>query len=228
MPVPPPSPQPIHSPSHLAGEGPRRGGEGGGPNLSVMDVWPGSPYPLGASFDGTGTNFSIFSEVAEMVELCLFDEDGVEQSVMLAEQTAHCFHGYVPNVRPGRRYGFRVHGPYEPSRGLRCNPAKLLLDPYAKAIEGTVEWNGAIFPYVVGGSMLDLDAERTDSAPYMPRSVVSDPWFQWDDDRRLHIPWHETVIYEVHVKGFTERHPEIPPELRGTYAGLATAEAISH
>jgi isoamylase len=194
----------------------------------MMEVWPGSPYPLGASFDGTGTNFSIFSEVAERVELCLFDEAGLEVRVTLPEQSALCFHGYVPNVRPGRRYGFRVHGPYDPARGLRCNPAKLLLDPYAKAIEGTVHWNGAIFPYALGSPDLDLEPETTDSAPFMPKSVVADPWFQWDDDRRLHLPWHETVIYEVHVKGFTQRHPQIPPELRGTFAGLATPEAIAH
>ncbi|MBO0685652.1 MAG: glycogen debranching enzyme, partial [Candidatus Dormibacteraeota bacterium] len=193
-----------------------------------MEVWPGTPYPLGAIFDGTGTNFSVFSEAAERVELCLFDEDGREERVTLPERTALCFHGYLPNVRPGRRYGFRVHGPYDPGRGLRCNPAKLLLDPYAKAIEGGVQWNSAIFPYALGSPDLDLEPEPTDSAPFVPRAVVSDPWFQWDDDRRLRVPWHETVIYELHVKGFTQRHPEIPPELRGTFAGLATPDAIAH
>jgi glycogen operon protein len=183
---------------------------------------------LGANFDGTGTNFSIFSEVAERVELCLFDEDGTETRMDLPEQTALCWHGYVPNVRPAQRYGFRVHGPYNPNRGLRCNAAKLLLDPYAKAIEGNVRWNRAIFPYPLGDPDLDQAPDHTDSGPFMPKSIVIDPWFLWDDDRRLRVPWHETVIYEVHVKGFTQKHPSIPPDLRGTYAGLATPEAIDH
>jgi glycogen operon protein len=193
-----------------------------------MQIWPGEPYPLGASFDGTGTNFSLFSEIGERVELCLFEEDGTETRVDLPEQTALCWHGYVPNVRPGQRYGFRVHGRYAPRRGQRCNPAKLLLDPYATAIEGNVRWNRAIFPYQLGDPDLDQTPDHTDSGPFMPKSVVVDPWFLWDDDRRLRIPWHETVIYEVHVKGFTCRHPDIPPELRGSYAGLGTPEAIDH
>jgi len=193
-----------------------------------MEIWPGEPYPLGASFDGTGTNFSLFSDVAERVELCLFDEEGTETRLDLPERTALCWHGYLPNVRPGQRYGFRVHGPYDPRRGLRCNPAKLLLDPYAKAIEGNVRWNRAIFPYALGEADLDLAADHTDSGPFMPKSIVIDPWFLWKNDRRLRIPWHETVIYELHVKGFTCDHPGIPPELRGTYAGLATPQAIEH
>jgi len=193
-----------------------------------MDIWPGEPYPLGANFDGTGTNFSIFSEVARRVELCLFDEDGAETRLDMPEQTALCWHGYVPNARPGQRYGYRVHGPYDANRGLRCNPAKMLLDPYAKAIEGNVRWNRAIFPYPLGNPDLDLAPDPTDSAPFMPKSIVIDPWFIWEDDRRLRIPWHETVIYEFHVKGFTVRHPSIPSNLRGTYAGLATPEAIEH
>ncbi|HKA08886.1 MAG TPA: glycogen debranching protein GlgX, partial [Candidatus Dormibacteraeota bacterium] len=193
-----------------------------------MEIWPGEPYPLGASFDGTGTNFSLFSDVAERVELCLFDEEGTETRLDLPERTALCWHGYLPNVRPGQRYGFRVHGPYDPRRGLRCNPAKLLLDPYAKAIEGNVRWNRAIFPYALGETDLDLAADHTDSGPFMPKSIVIDPWFLWKNDRRLRIPWHETVIYELHVKGFTCDHPGIPPELRGTYAGLATSQAIEH
>ncbi|HSR26338.1 MAG TPA: glycogen debranching enzyme, partial [Candidatus Eisenbacteria bacterium] len=185
-----------------------------------MEIWPGEPYPLGASFDGTGTNFSIFSEVAGRVELCLFDEGGTETRIDLPEQTALCWHGYVPNVRPGQRYGFRVHGTYDPRRGLRCNAAKLLLDPYAKAIEGDVRWNRAIFPYPLGDPDLDQAPDLTDSGPFMPKSVVIDPWFIWEDDRRLRVPWHETLIYEVHVRGFTLRHPRIPSDLRGTYAGL--------
>ena len=150
--------------------------------------------------------------MAERVELCLFDEDDDETRLDLPEQTALCWHGYVPNVRPGTRYGFRVHGPYLPRRGMRCNAAKLLLDPYAKAIEGNVRWNRTIFPYQLGDPDLDLAPDPADSGPYMPKSVVVDPWFVWDDDRRLRIPWHETVIYEVHVKGFTCAHPEVPPE----------------
>ncbi len=193
-----------------------------------MEIWPGEPHPLGATFDGTGTNFSVFSEVAERVELCLFDEDGTETRVDLPEQTALCWHGYVPNCRPGQRYGFRVHGPYDPRRGHRCNPAKLLLDPYARAIEGNVRWNRTIFPYALGDPDLDLSPDGADSGAFMPKSIVVNPWFVWDDDRRLRVPWHETVIYEVHVKGFTQCHPAIPPDLRGTYAGLATPEAIEH
>jgi isoamylase len=191
-----------------------------------MDVWPGQPYPLGASFDGTGTNFSLFSEVAECVELCLFEDGGKETRIDLPERTALCWHCYLPNVRPGQLYGYRVYGPYEPLRGLRCNPSKLVLDPYAKAIAGDVQWNEKIFPYQLGDD--DLVKDESDSGPYMPKSVVIDPWFNWEDDRRLRTPWHETVIYEVHVKGFTFRHPEIEPRLRGTYAGLCTPEAIDH
>jgi isoamylase len=191
-----------------------------------MDVWPGQPYPLGASFDGTGTNFSLFSEVAERVELCLFEDGGKETRIDLPERTALCWHGYLPNVRPGQLYGYRVHGPYEPLYGLRCNSSKLVLDPYAKAIAGDVQWNEKIFPYQLGDD--DLVKDESDSGPYMPKSVVIDPWFNWEDDRRLRTPWHETVIYEVHVKGFTYRHPEIEPRLRGTYAGLCTPEAIDH
>jgi glycogen operon protein len=191
-----------------------------------MEAWPGTPYPLGASYAGTGTNFSIFSEVATRVELCLFDDRGHESRQDLPERTALCWHGYVPNIYPGQRYGFRVHGPYEPRKGLRCNPAKLLLDPYAKAIEGQVEWDSAVFPYRLGRE--DLSADRRDSAPFVPKSVVTNPWFDWNGDHPPRTPMHDTVIYEVHVKGLTCRHPEVPPELRGTYAGLATPPAIDH
>src|SRR2546423_4570514 len=193
-----------------------------------MEIWPGEPYPLGANFDGTGTNFSIFSEVAERVELCLFDEDGAETRLDLPEQTALCWHGYVPNARPGQRYGFRVYGRHDPRRGLRCNPAKLLLDPYARAIEGSVRWNPAIFPYPLGHPDLDQAADDTDSAPYMPRSVVSDPWFMWEDDRRLRVPWHEPVIYAPRAKAVTSRHPRIPTRTRATYAAPTTHGATCH
>ena len=193
-----------------------------------MRVWLGQPYPLGASYDGQGTNFSIFSEAAERVELCLFDEAGREERVDLAEQTALCWHGYLPGVRPGQRYGFRVHGPYDPERGPRCNPAKLLLDPYARAVEGDVRWDAAVFPYRLGDPDGDLSRDDRDSAPFTPRSVVTHPHFDWSGDRSPRTPWHETVIYETHVRGFTYGHPGIPQPLRGTYAGLAHPRAIEH
>ena len=193
-----------------------------------MQIWPGQPYPLGASYDGAGTNFSIFSEAAERVELCLFDEDGNEARIDLPEVTALCWHGYLPNITPGQRYGFRVHGPYEPERGFRCNPNKLLLDPYAKAVEGEVDWDEAVFPYEFSGNPDDTKPNDADSAPFMPKAVVHNPWFDWANDRHPRTPLHETVVYEVHVKGFTARHPDIPPELRGTYAGMAHPVAVDY
>jgi len=191
-----------------------------------MKVYPGTPYPLGATYDGAGTNFSVFSEVAERVELCLFDEAGAESRIELPEMTAFCWHGYLPNVVPGRRYGFRVHGPWAPEHGNLCNPAKLLLDPYAKAIEGEVQWDEAVYSY----HFADPDGPRNemDSAPFMPKCVVTNPFFDWGPDRLPRIAAHKSVIYEVHVKGFTERHPGIPEELRGTYAGLAHPAALAH
>ena len=177
-----------------------------------MQVWPGTSYPLGATYDGTGTNFALFSEVAERVELCLFDADGTETRVDLSEVDAFVWHGYVPNLQPGQRYGFRVHGPYAPERGLRCNPEKLLLDPYAKAVDGEVRWDEAVFPYRFGAENERNDA---DSAQYVPKSVVVSPYFAWDNDRPPRTPLHETVVYEAHVKGMTMRHPGIAPELRG-------------
>jgi len=178
-----------------------------------MKVWPGSPYPLGATYDGGGTNFAIFSEVAERVELCLFDGDGVETRIDLPEREALVWHGYLPRVLPGQRYGYRMHGPYEPTAGLRCNPSKLLLDPYAKAIDGRIQWNEAMFAYRFGQPESYNDA---DSAPYTMRSVVINPFFDWTNDTPLRIPMHQTVIYEVHVKGMTARHPKIPKDVRGT------------
>ena len=166
-----------------------------------MEIWPGHAYPLGAVYDGVGTNFSLFSEPARRVELCLFDEAGSETRLTLPEVTAYCWHGYVPGVGPGTRYGFRVHGPYDPARGAWCHPGKLLLDPYARAIEGQVRWNEAVFPYRFedpAGAVNDAD-----SAPFMPRAVVVDPGFDWGNDRQLATPLHRSVIYEVHVKGFT-------------------------
>ncbi|MBI4493328.1 MAG: glycogen debranching protein GlgX [Chloroflexi bacterium] len=191
-----------------------------------MRAWPGQPYPLGATYDGVGTNFSLFSEVAERVQLCLFDEAGHETRVGLPEATGFCWHGYLPEVGPGQRYGFRVYGPWVPERGHRCNPAKLLLDPYARAVAGQVEWNAAVFPYRLDEP--DGPPNVADSAPYVPKSVVINPYFDWGHDRPPRTPWHETVIYETHVKGFTIRHPAIPTELRGTYLGLAHPAAIEH
>ncbi len=209
-----------------AGIGGRAGVRGEGPALTV---WPGRPFPLGATWDGQGTNFSLFSENAERVELCLFDEHGHESRQPLTERTAFNWHGYLPGVRPGQRYGYRVHGPFDPRSGHRFNPAKLLIDPYAKAIDGAVEWAAAnVFPYPLGGEDADLEADHEDDADAIPKSVVVDPAFDWEGDRRLETPWHETVIYEVHVKGFTERHPGVREDLRGTYAGLASDEAIAH
>lgn len=191
-----------------------------------MKVWPGEPYPMGATYDGIGTNFSLFSEVAERVELCLFDKYGNESRIELTEVTGHCWHCYLPTVEPGQHYGFRVHGPWNPEQGQRCNPAKLLLDPYAKAIDGQVLWDEAIFPYHFeqGHEIIC----KKDSASFMPRSVVHQPYFDWGGDRKLNIPWHKTIIYETHVRGLTITHPDVPPELRGTYAGLAYPATISY
>ena len=190
-----------------------------------IEVWPGRPYPLGATYDGTGTNFSLFSEAADAVELCLFDADGAETRVPLTEVDGFCWHGYLPRVGIGQRYGFRVHGPWDPASGERCNPNKLLLDPYAKAIDGGVDWDQACFPYDFG----DPDSRNDDdSAPHVPKAVVVSPYFDWGADRPPDVPLHESVIYEVHVKGFTATHPDIPEPLRGTYAGLAHPVAIDY
>ncbi|MDQ1445702.1 MAG: isoamylase, partial [Acidimicrobiaceae bacterium] len=175
---------------------------------------------------GAGTNFSIFSEVADKVELCLFDDEGTETRLALPEITALCWHGYLPNVGPGQRYGFRVHGPNQSDQGMRCNPNKLLLDPYAKAVEGEVQWDEAVFNYRFGQP--DTSTNDDDSAPFMPKGVVHHPWFDWGNDRHPRTPLHDTVVYEVHVKGFTARHPDIPPEQRGTYAGLAHPVAVEY
>jgi isoamylase len=187
--------------------------------------WPGRAYPLGASYDGGGTNFSLFSEAAKAVDLCLFDEDGTEQRIRLEERDASCWHGYLPSVTPGQRYGYRVHGEWAPEHGQRCNPAKLLLDPYAKAIEGQVRWGQACFPYNFGDENSRND---DDSAPLMPRSVVHNPYFDWGSDRFPEVPLNESVIYEVHVRGFTKQHPDVPEAQRGTYSGLAHPAVIDY
>jgi len=195
-----------------------------------MDVWPGNPFPLGATWDGEGTNFSLFSENARRVELCLFDEADHETRIELTERTAFNWHCYLPGTGPGRRYGYRVHGPYDPASGRRFNPAKLLVDPYAKAIEGPILWNRSnVLPYPPSlDEHADLTPDGEDSAPAIPKCVVIDPAFDWEDDRPPATPWHETVIYEVHVKGFTQRHHGVRDDLRGTYAGLASEEALAY
>jgi len=190
------------------------------------DVWPGKSYPLGATFDGSGTNFAVYSSLAERVDLCLFDAEGREERVRLALGIGQVWHAYLPEVGPGTRYGFRVHGPWDPKRGLRCNPAKLLSDPYARALTRAMRWSPALLAYGDGDAFGKRSHE--DSAPATFRSVVAQPYFDWGNDRRLEIPWNETVIYECHVKGMTMRHPDVPRALRGTYAGLAHRAVIEH
>ncbi|MBV8445484.1 MAG: glycogen debranching protein GlgX, partial [Candidatus Dormibacteraeota bacterium] len=190
-------------------------------------AWPGTDAPLGATWDGEGTNFAVYSEGAESVQLVLFDADGSpSRAYDLTERTDLVWHGYVSSVGPGQRYGFRVQGPYAPQAGLRYNNNKLLLDPYALAITGRFDDVPEMYSYRLGGD--DSQMSRADSAPVMPKCVVVDPSFPWGDDRRPNTAWTDTVIYEVHVKGFTQRHPDVPEELRGTYAGLAHPAAIEH
>jgi len=185
----------------------------------------GRPFPLGATWQPAagGTNFALFSEGAERVEVCLFDApDGLEVArIALPRRTEHVWHGLLPGIGPGQLYGYRVHGRYAPREGVRFNRSKLLLDPYARAITGRVEWDPAVFGYRFGRKSEDLTRDVHDSARYVPKSVVADPSFDWGDDRRPDVPWDETIIYETHVKGLTAQHPEVPPQLRGTYAGLA-------
>ncbi|HLK79640.1 MAG TPA: glycogen debranching protein GlgX [Streptosporangiaceae bacterium] len=193
--------------------------------MAATAVWPGDSYPLGATYDGAGTNFGLFSEVAQRVELCLFDDDGSESRVDLREVDGFVWHGYLPGISPGQRYGYRVHGPYNPGAGQRCNPSKLLLDPYAKALDGHVTWGQPVFSYPFGHPDR---RNNTDSAPYVPRSVVINPYFDWGLDRPPRTQYHETVIYEAHVRGLTMLHPVVPEEQRGTYLGLAHPAIISH
>ena len=195
-------------------------------------VWPGEAFPLGPVWDGHGTNFSVFSENAERMELCLFDENDVEERIELRERAAFNWHCYLPGVGPGQRYGFRAHGAYDPETGKRFNAAKLLIDPYAKAIDGAIDWEVAnVLPYVpTGADDDDLTIDESDSAPAVPKSVVVDPAFDWEDDEwvRPRIPWNQTVIYEVHVKGFTKTRGDVRDDLRGSYAGLASESAIAY
>ncbi len=200
--------------------------------------WPGAAYPLGATYDGTGTNFAVFSEVAELIELCLFDRQGVEKRIPIEDVDAFVHHAYLPGVTPGQRYGYRVHGPYAPAYGQRCNPAKLLIDPYAKALDGGLQWGQALFSYPLdhatsgGAASAGRSAiegpDLTDSAGHIPKSVVINPFFDWGSDRAPRTPYHRTVIYEAHVRGLTKTHPGVPEKLRGTYAGIAHPAVIEH
>jgi isoamylase len=195
----------------------------------TQPVWPGKAFPLGAHFDGSGVNFSIFSEVAERIDLCLFDHDKRETAITLPERTAFCWHGYMPGLRPGQRYGFRVFGPWKPEEGLRCNPSKLLLDPYARAIDGDVVHEPAIFGHVLGpDGAATNEANTEDSAPFVPRSVVVDTRYRWQGDSSPRHPLHRSVIYELHVKGFTKLNQDLPPEIRGTYAGLGHPSTVKY
>jgi isoamylase len=191
----------------------------------AMEVWPGKAYPLGATYDGSGTNFAVFSEVAERVELCLFDADGAETRVALPEVDGFVWHGFLSSIEPGQRYGYRVYGPYDPPAGHRCNPNKLLLDPYSKAIDGTFEWGQSLFSYNFGHPDSRNDE---DSAADMPKSVVINPFFDWGVDRPPSHEYADTVIYEAHVKGLTQTHPDIPDRMRGTYSAIAHPAIIEH
>jgi glycogen operon protein len=196
-----------------------------------MRVWPGNSYPLGATWDGAGVNFALFSEHATKIELCLFESSEAPNEafrITLPEQTDLVWHGYLPDVRPGQFYGYRVHGPYEPKSGHRFNPNKVLLDPYAKAIGRDVRWSDDLFGYGIGDKAEDLSFDNRDSAANAPLAAVIDPAFTWGDDRPPRIPWHKTIIYEMHVKGFTKRHPEVPEEIRGTYSALTTEPVLRH
>ena len=196
----------------------------------INAVWPGDPNPRGATWDGEGVNFSLFSAAAERVELCLFEPNGRHelQRIQLRERTDEVWHCYLPEVRPGQLYGYRVHGPYKPELGYRFNPHKLLVEPYARHLTGTLRWSDAHFGYRVGHRLEDLSFDRRDSAPGMPKCRVIDPAFTWGEDRPPRVPWQDTVIYELHVRGLTMRHPGVPPALRGTYAGLACQPVIDH
>ncbi|MFN3373624.1 MAG: glycogen debranching enzyme GlgX, partial [Chloroflexus sp.] len=199
--------------------------------MQITDVWPGRPYPLGATWDGEGVNFALFSAHATRVELCLFDSPTAPREavrVILPERTDDVWHGYIPGLRPGQLYGYRVYGPYTPQQGHRFNPYKLLIDPYARALYGELRWDKANYGYRVDSPYGDLTIGKRDSAPYVPRSVVIDPHFDWGNDRPPDIPLAGSVIYELHVKGFTKLHPEVPEALRGTYTGLASPSIIAY
>ncbi|AGS35184.1 glycogen debranching protein [Corynebacterium maris DSM 45190] len=198
------------------------------PNVYADQVWPGEAYPLGSTYDGAGTNFALFSNVAERVELCLIDDDGAEQRINLEEVDAYIWHCYLPGVQPGQRYGYRVHGPYDPADGKRCDPNKLLVDPYARAFDGEFDGHPSLFSYDIFADEPGSGRNEEDSLGHTMTSVVINPFFDWGDDRSPNIPYNETVIYEAHVKGMTMTHPDVPENLRGTYAGLAHPSIIDY
>jgi glycogen operon protein len=191
-----------------------------------MEIWPGEPFPLGATYNGGGTNFSLFSETATRVQLCLFDDSGGERRIDLPEKTALCWHGFLPGITAGQRYGFRVHGPWDPAQGYWCNPNKLLLDPYAKAVDGAWDWNEAMFPYHFDNP--DSSKNDLDSAAFMPKCVVVDDAFDWEGDAPPRTPWHKTIVYETHVKGFTKCQPKLPAHVRGSYGGVANPISVDY
>jgi len=193
-------------------------------------IWPGTPYPFGATWDGTGVNFALFSENAEAVELCLFDEDGEREiaRTRLPEYTDEVWHGYFPDLRPRQVYGYRVYGPYAPERGHRFNPNKLLLDPYAKGLTGSIEWNDLHFAYSVGHEDGDLSFDKRDNARSMMKCRVVDTAFTWGADQHPRTEWHQSIVYEMHVRGFTVRHPEVPSTMRGTFAGLTQPRVLDY
>ena len=196
-----------------------------------MRIWPGDPYPLGATWTGVGVNFALFSANATKVELCLFDSpDATKESscIELPEHTAMAWHGFLPDARPNQLYGYRVHGPYEPAQGHRFNPHKVVMDPYAMSVARTVRWADEMFGYRVGDTAEDLSFDDRDNAAFAPLAAVIDPAFTWGDDRPPRTPWHDTVIYEMHVRGFSKLHPDIPERLRGTYEALTTEPALEH
>jgi len=191
----------------------------------MMEMWPGKPYPLGATFDGSGVNFALFSETATAVELCLVDDDGTEARLELIEVDGFVWHTYRPRIQPGQRYGYRVYGPYDLSKGHRCNPAKLLLDPYAKAIDGQIDGDESLFSYRFSNPKAFNDL---DSLGHTMLSVVTTPYFDWGHDRPPRHEYHESVLYEMHVKGLTMTHPGIPDDIRGTYAAIGHPAIIEH
>ena len=198
--------------------------------MALPRVWPGNPYPLGATWDGRGVNFALFSAHAEKVELCLFDRSGNHEQarIVLPEYTDEVWHGYLPEARPDQLYGYRVYGPYDPANGQRFNHNKLLIDPYAKALQGRLQWNDVVFGYRVGGPREDFGFDRRDSARFMPKCRVVETAFTWRDDRPPHTAWEESIIFELHVRGYTMMNPEVDPAARGTFAAMAAPAVIDY
>jgi isoamylase len=197
----------------------------------IHSVYPGQPYPLGATWDGEGVNFAIYAENASAIDLCLFDglnDEKETDKIHINEVSHHVWHAYIPGIKPGQHYGYRAHGPYDPLNGLRYNPNKLLIDPYAKAISSPVIWNDALFGYIMGHPDDDLSYSDVDSAPFAPKGVVIDPSFDWEGDKPPKIPYHKTIIYETHVRGFTKTHQDLPEHIRGTYAAMAHPVTITY